>query len=66
MSFEDLEEARAKRAEKRHALESKPKRGGGDGRGCKRKSDAEGRSTALLLPGPAHAPVWRAPVAEIY
>lgn len=65
MSFKDLEEARAKRAEKRRALVSKPKRGRGGGR---RKSDAEGRSTAPPLPEPAHAPVsvWTAPVARMY
>jgi hypothetical protein len=68
MSFEDLEEARAKRAEKRHALISNPKRGRGGGRGCKRKSDAQGRLTAPPLPEPAHAPVsaWTAPVAKMY
>lgn len=58
MNFEDLEEARAKRAEKGQASVSKPKRRN------KRKSDAEGRSTAPLLPEPANAPVsgWTAPV----
>ena len=68
MSFEDLKEARAKRAEKEQASVSKPHRGRGGGRGCKRKSDAEGRSTALSLPEPAHAPVsaWTAPVARMY
>lgn len=68
MSFEDLEEARAKRGEKGQASVSKPKRGRGDGRGCKRRSDAEGRSTAPPEPEPAHAPVsaWRAPVARMY
>ncbi|KAI0572333.1 DDE-1 domain-containing protein [Pyrenophora tritici-repentis] len=68
MSFEDLEEARAKRAEKGQASVSKPKRGRGGGRGCKRKSDAEGKSMAPPLPEPAHAPVsaWRAPVAKMY
>jgi hypothetical protein len=68
MSFEDLEEARAKRAEKGQVSVSKPKRGRGVGRGCKRKSDAEGRSTAPPLPEPVHAPVsaWRAPVAKMY
>jgi hypothetical protein len=67
MSFEDLKKARAKRAEKEQASVSKPNRGRG-GRGCKRKSDAEGRSTALSLPEPAHAAVsaWTAPVAKMY
>jgi hypothetical protein len=62
MSFEDLEEARAKRADKGQASVGKRKRG------CKRKSDAEGRLTAPLLPEPAHAPVpaWTAPVAKVY
>jgi hypothetical protein len=68
MSFEDLKEARAKRAEKEQASVSKPNRGRGGGRGCKRKSDAEGRSTALSLPEPAHVAVsaWTAPVAKMY
>jgi hypothetical protein len=64
MSFEDLEEAKAKRAEKgRPASVSKSKRG----RGGERKSNAvEGRPTAPPLPEPAHALVLRASVARMY
>ena len=73
MSFEDLEEARAKRAAKERALAGKPKRG------RKRKSDALEGSTVLRSPKPtvaqridapelthAPVPVWRAPVARMY
>ena len=73
MSFQDLKEARAKRAAKEHALVGKPKRG------RKRKSDALEESTVLPSPKPTvaqrinapeltHAPVsaWRAPVARMY
>ena len=73
MSFQDLEEARAKRAAKEQALAGKPKRG------RKRKSDALEGSTVLRSPKPTvaqridapeltHAPVstWRAPVARMY
>jgi hypothetical protein len=73
MSFEDLEEARAKRAAKEQALASKPKRG------RKRKSDALEGLTVLPSTKPTamrriyaseltHAPVsaWRAPVARMY
>jgi hypothetical protein len=49
MSFEDLKEPRVKRAEKKHALVSKPKRGSRGRPGCKRKSDAKGR---LITEGP--------------
>ncbi|XP_014551484.1 hypothetical protein COCVIDRAFT_20277 [Bipolaris victoriae FI3] len=75
MNFEDLEEARAKRAAKEHVFASKPKRG------RKRKSDALEGSTVLPSPKPkvlvvqqidapelTRAPVsaWRAPVARMY
>ena len=72
MSFEDLEEARAKRAAKGQASAGKSKRG------RTRKSDALEESTSLLSPNPkvvqrsdapeAHAPAsaWRAPIAKIY
>lgn len=67
MSFEDLEEARARRTAKEQALANKPKRG------RKRKSDAPEELTALPSrkhDGPELAcvsiPTWRAPVARMY
>jgi hypothetical protein len=73
MSFEDLEEARAKRAAKEQTSASKPKRG------RNRKSDALEGSTALSSPKHGVAQLsdvpeltheaistWRAPVARMY
>jgi hypothetical protein len=73
MRFEDLEEARTKRAAREQASAGKAKRG------RKRKTNALEGSTALPSPEPkvvqrsnapelTHAPVsaWRAPVARMY
>lgn len=71
MSYEDLENARAKRAAKEEATASKGKRG------RKRKSPAleagalvpkskTARASEVLVPGANPAKPWRAPVARMY